>query len=197
MALKYHPVLSVISHSLRRLLYASCIAVCLPIGIFAGNMRSVEILEQGSFRSTVHTFAAAGGENVASGGGLKVVSSLGVSGVTKMKGGTYEMGTGIVGSGAVAVANLDRAHAFPNPFMPSRGHTWIKFSQLTKKCIIRIYTLAGELVKELTKDAAATDRFEWYPVHNKQGQDLASGVFIWYIESSEGQVKTGKLMVIK
>lgn len=143
-------------------------------------------------------FVALGTDSVKSDDGAFLMdTSLGTTKEPKMQGGEWTLGAGIVASGQTATSNLDRAHAFPNPFMPSRSHRAVTFTHLTPKVTIRIYTLAGELVKELTKDSNSTDQSEWYPVNNRQGQPVASGVYLWYIVSSEGQVKTGKLMVIR
>lgn len=142
-------------------------------------------------------FAGMGGEDSPTNGDRNVISSLGTTGVAKMKGGTYELGTGVVGGIVPSEANLDKAHAFPSPFMPSKGHTFITFSQVTANATIRIFTLTGELVKEIIKRSSGTDRISWSPVENEQGQGVASGVYVFVIEADSGQVKTGKLMIIK
>jgi len=141
-------------------------------------------------------FTAGGGEYALEGSGKSVVDSLGTSSASKMEGAGYVLGPGIVGSGPTPTSDLEKAHIYPNPFVPSRGHTKATFTQLTSQCTIRVYTLSGEMVKELVKDDA-TDKMPWSPVENLGGQPLASGVYLWTIESSEGQSKTGKFMVIK
>lgn len=142
-------------------------------------------------------FTAGGAEETLAGGGRNLVDSIGTSSASKMEGSGYTLGPGVVGSGQTPTSDLDKAHVFPNPFVPSRGYAdKVTFSQLTAMCTIRVYTLSGELVKEIKKDDS-TDRTPWAPVNNMGGQPLASGVYLWSIESSEGQVKTGKFMVIK
>jgi len=141
-------------------------------------------------------FAAGGGEVSMSVGGKTVAGSIGTSSASKMEGFGYALGPGIVASGPTPSSDLDKAHVYPNPFIPSRGHTKATFTQLTSRCTIRVYTLSGELVREFVKDDS-TDKMPWAPVVNMGGQPLASGVYLWAIESLEGQVKTGKFMVIK
>jgi hypothetical protein len=139
----------------------------------------------------------AGGGRKISLGGKEIVMSFGGTAVAKMTGGDFEIGVDIVGGIEPSQANLDLAHAFPVPYIPSKGHASITFSNLSANATIRIYTLTGELVKELIKNDPASDRIAWVPVENEQGQGVASGVYMWVIESSDGQTKVGKLMIIK
>jgi len=142
-------------------------------------------------------FVSGGGFLMPSNSGRTLISSIGGTGVPKMEGGAYKIGTGIIGGVGTSDVNIDNAHAFPNPYVPSRGHAGITFSQLTQEATVRIYTIRGELVQELFKSDEATDRLAWFPVVNKKGNDVASGVYVFVAESGEGQIKTGKLMIIK
>lgn len=123
--------------------------------------------------------------------------SIGNSGVATMSNGEWMVGTGIVGSGQAATPNLDSAHPYPNPYMPSKGHASVTFTHLPTQVTIRVYTLAGELVQEMSKNNVAADQVAWQPVNNKQGQPLASGVYLYTIAAADGQTKTGKFMVIR
>lgn len=130
-------------------------------------------------------------------GGYAVTGSMGGPAATKMTGGGYAMSPGIVAAQKPAAADLSAAHAFPVPFIPSQGHDKITFTALTAHVTIRIYTLSGELVKTLTKDSGSTDRMPWIPVANDQGEPLASGVYLYHIQATDGKTASGKLMVIK
>jgi len=44
--------------------------------------------------------------------------------------------------------DLSKVYCYPNPFRPSKGHTRITFDCLTSDIRIRIYNIAGELVKD-------------------------------------------------
>ncbi|MBI3297443.1 MAG: T9SS type A sorting domain-containing protein [Elusimicrobia bacterium] len=138
----------------------------------------------------------AGGGVAASGGGFRVAGSMGGASATLMSGGGFTVAPGIVASQKPAAGDLTAAHAFPVPFIPSQGHTQIVFSALTTRVTIYIYTLSGELVKTIVKDTATTDRVSW-DVSNDNGEAVASGVYVFYMKTSDGQTSSGKLMVIK
>ncbi|MFH2203872.1 MAG: T9SS type A sorting domain-containing protein [Elusimicrobiota bacterium] len=149
------------------------------------------------FTIVASSFVAGGGDLQPAGSGRTLLSSIGGTGIPKMEGGDFKIGTGIIGGVGTSGINIDNAHAFPNPYIPSQGHAGITFSQLTQEATVLIYTLTGELVQELFKTDEATDRLAWFPVTNKRGNDIASGVYLIVIKSGDGQIKTGKLMVIK
>lgn len=131
------------------------------------------------------------------GGAFRAAGSMGGSGATVMRGGGFLAAPGILVAQRTAQDDLNLAHAFPNPFIPSKGHREIVFTRLTAKVTIRIYTIAGELVKSIFKDSGASDEVSWLPVHNDSGQPVASGVYLFHVESTDGKTKIGKLMVIK
>lgn len=131
------------------------------------------------------------------GGGFQAAGSMGGAGATEMRGGGFLAAPGILVAQRPAQNDLDLAHAFPNPFIPSKGHREIMFTRLTAKATIRIYTIAGELVKTIVKSSGASDEVAWMPVVNAAGQPVASGVYIYHIESTDGKTKIGKVMVIK
>lgn len=92
---------------------------------------------------------------------------------------------------ATAAGNLADAYVFPNPFVPSKGHTQITFTNLSSGCKIKIFTLTGDLAKTLTGDGQVT-----WNAKNEQGEDLASGLYYFVIESSS-DVKKGKLVIVR
>jgi hypothetical protein len=115
----------------------------------------------------------------------------------QMEGGNYKLLGGAVAAEATfatAKTDLSAAHCYPNPFKPSMGHTKIRFTKLTRDIEIKIYTISGELIKTLKK-SDANDYIEW-DAKNSNGEDLASGVYLYLIKSA-GQTKKGKLMIIR
>src|SRR3989339_692945 len=87
--------------------------------------------------------------------------------------------------------NLKNVSVYPNPFKPSRGHTQITFDGLMRDIKIKIYTIAGRLVTEFTTTTEGT--YNWIP-----DSDLASGIYIYYIENNKGKNKTtGKIGIIR
>jgi hypothetical protein len=96
--------------------------------------------------------------------------------------------------------NVTDVYAFPVPFRPNGGNparygTWaegIKFVNLPTEGTIKIYTLSGQRVRQLDISAAS---MAW-DARNAEGQEVASGLYIWEIRSGTNQ-KTGKLIIIK
>ena len=101
---------------------------------------------------------------------------------------------------AIPDADLSPVYAYPVPFRPNAGNsarygTWaqgIRFTNLPGYGKIKIYTLSGELVRELPV-ALVTETWD---VKNTDGKLVASGVYIWEATAGSGR-KTGKLVVIK
>jgi len=140
---------------------------------------------------------AGGGSVLMTGGeGYSVMGSMGVPGVTSMSGGAYTVAPGVIASQRAPKPDVSLVHAYPVPFIPSRGHAQIVFTSLPAGANIYVYTIAGELVKKFVNQSG-TDELQWAPVENEAGEGLASGVYIFVAEGSDKSRKTGKLMVIK
>ena len=90
-------------------------------------------------------------------------------------------------------SDLNRVKAYPNPYRGNK-HSQITFNNLTANVKIRIYSLTGELVKEISEQEG--DKAYW-DVKNKQGEAVASGIYIYYITNPKGQEKKGKLAIIR
>ena len=95
----------------------------------------------------------------------------------------------------VAAINLDNAHVYPNSYKPSAGHTNITFADLTSHAKIQIFNIIGELVYEDEKDTP-TGELTW-DVKNNKAENIASGVYMYMITNNAGQVKKGKLAIIR
>jgi hypothetical protein len=85
--------------------------------------------------------------------------------------------------------DLSEAVVFPSPFMPSKGHQSIKFGKLTANAKVKIYTIAGELVRELSDDDG--DGLIIWDTKNRGGQNVASDIYLALIQG-RGQKKTLK-----
>lgn len=90
--------------------------------------------------------------------------------------------------------NLSASYAYPVPYKPSTGHTFIYFRNLAPDTTIKVFTIMGELVKELHADGTV-DPLPW-DVKNTDGDNVASGVYLYQIKNSFSE-KRGKLMVIR
>ncbi|MGH8015363.1 MAG: hypothetical protein ACREBV_04155, partial [Candidatus Zixiibacteriota bacterium] len=75
----------------------------------------------------------------------------------------------------------------------------IHFANLPHKCIIKIFSLDGDLVREIHHDADPNDptasHVEWGLV-SKNGLAVVSGLYYWVVESYDGTVQMGKLAII-
>ncbi len=93
-----------------------------------------------------------------------------------------------------AAGSATDSYAFPNPWRPGPDLT---FTNLPSECVIRIYTLSGEEVRELKhSDLNGLLGQEKWDVKTPGGKPVASGIYLWQVESSEDH-KNGKLMVIR
>jgi len=90
-------------------------------------------------------------------------------------------------------SDLSRVKAYPNPYKGDK-HSQVVFDNLTANIKIRIYTLKGELVREIKEQDG--DRAYW-DVKNKQGEKVTSGIYIYYITNPKGQERKGRIAIIR
>lgn len=91
---------------------------------------------------------------------------------------------------ALAKTQLDKIQVFPNPYFAHNRaeqnplQRFVTFSRLGGKAKIRIFSLAGELVKTLNYDdaVAANRTFIQWDLRNENGLPVASGMYIAHIE---------------
>ncbi|MEW5768658.1 MAG: T9SS type A sorting domain-containing protein [bacterium] len=95
--------------------------------------------------------------------------------------------------GLFIAKDLDDVVVYPNPFK-SEGHNVIRFEMLTDDVTIRIYNIAGELVR--IEEDITTGYFDW-DAKNDSGEKVVSGVYIYIITDDEGRIKKGKLAIIR
>ncbi len=95
-----------------------------------------------------------------------------------------------------------RVGVFPNPYIAGRSQetvNWqhfVTFNNLPPRVTIRIYNLAGHLVRTLQKDNPS--QFLEWDLTNENNWQVASGMYICYVEMPEiNEVKILKLAVIQ
>lgn len=81
--------------------------------------------------------------------------------------------------------------AFPNPLEPAAGQTTMTFSQLPPNSRLRVYTLSGVLIKDLTADVTGIARWD---ATNQSGLKVASGVYFVYLQGA-GDKRAVKVVV--
>ncbi len=106
-----------------------------------------------------------------------------------------------VNSLAEAKADVEKINVFPNPYFgvnlaePSKYVRFVTFTHLPKKATVRIFTLAGVLVRTLVKDDD-TQVLRW-DLLNGAGLPVSAGMFVAYVDMPElGKSKILKLAVI-
>ena len=90
-----------------------------------------------------------------------------------------------------APPGLDAARVFPNPLFLSRGQGYFTLRQVPAGTRIKIYTLRGELVYDMTADSTGSAR--WNAV-NGSGFGVASGVYLAILDTGSNR-KVLKLAV--
>jgi hypothetical protein len=96
--------------------------------------------------------------------------------------------------------NLERVSVVPNPYRG--GEVWdqpgggeIHFINLPRTAVIKIYTAAGDLVRELKHNDPVRD-FERWDLKNASGRLVASGIYLYRIESTVYQFQS-RFVVIR
>lgn len=131
--------------------------------------------------------------------------------------------------GPAANTSNTKVAVFPNPYKASaiwdgrkqsgirERERMIHFANLPGECIIRIYNLAGELIRRIDHSAATYDGSDiaWYAeyaddetvfpggVHSwdlvtDHDQAVATGLYVYVVENSKtGDIQRGKLLIVK
>ena len=104
-------------------------------------------------------------------------------------------------SADLAKTDIGLVNVFPNPYIgfnaqeTDKYNRFVTFTHLPKKATIRIFNLAGILVRTLVKDD--NTQFLQWNLKNEGGFPASAGIYIVYIEMPDlGQTKILKLGVI-
>ncbi|OQX87205.1 hypothetical protein B6D60_04405, partial [candidate division KSB1 bacterium 4484_87] len=104
---------------------------------------------------------------------------------------------------------LENIAVVPNPYVAAseyeikpnlisgRGDRLLYFIHLPAQCTVRIYTLAGELVKTLYHDSPFEDGSESWNLLSKDQMDIAYGIYIYHVDAPGVGEFIGKFAVIK
>ncbi|MCX6835096.1 MAG: hypothetical protein NTW07_08185 [candidate division Zixibacteria bacterium] len=75
----------------------------------------------------------------------------------------------------------------------------IHFANLPSKCTIRIFSLDGDLVREITHDIDRADplsNHDTWDLITRNFQQAVSGLYYWTVEDESGRTQIGKLAII-
>lgn len=109
---------------------------------------------------------------------------------------------GVVSSLDSLKEDVKKVNVFPNPYYgineaeTSRYTHFVTFSHLPKKATIRIFDLAGTLVRTIEKDSA--EQYQQWDLSNEEELPVASGLYIAHIEMPDvNKTKILKVAVIQ
>ncbi len=110
----------------------------------------------------------------------------------------------------IASNALDDIHVVPNPYVVTnilepldrqnprdRGPRRIYFDKLPNECTIRIYTISGELVKQIDHISSFDNGQAFWDLTTKDNFPIAYGVYIYHVDAGKLGEKIGRLAVIK
>ncbi len=100
-----------------------------------------------------------------------------------------------------ARTDVEAINVFPNPYNElfraegGADNRFVTFSHLPQKAVVRIFTLAGDLVKKIEKNEVG--QFLRWNLLNKANRIVASGIYLVHIDMPELQrEKVLKLIVV-
>ena len=98
--------------------------------------------------------------------------------------------------------NLDYIRVVPNPYIVHSDYNEteykrkIRFTRLSQKCTITIFTISGEKVRELEHNSSE-DGNAWWDLRSYNNQEVAPGLYIYVVETPSGNKKIGKFAIVR
>ena len=99
--------------------------------------------------------------------------------------------------------DLDNMSVVPNPYIvnsnyfnESPGNNLLRFTRLPNKCTISIYTVSGEFVTTINHDDPFDGNAFWN-LKNGRGEVIAPGLYIYVVETPDGEKKVDKFAVVR
>jgi hypothetical protein len=102
---------------------------------------------------------------------------------------------------SLAKNDVQKVNVFPNPYYGvnpeeiNKYQRFVTFNHLPKISTIRIFNIAGEMVRVIRKDSET--QFQRWDLANENGLPVGSGLYIAYIDMGELGTKILKLSVIQ
>ena len=93
----------------------------------------------------------------------------------------------------------DRFEGWENPELPAERSRAIHFANLPHKCTIRIFSLDGDLIREINHDyakGAPGSMHEVWDMISRNTMTITSGIYYYSVDSERGN-QIGKLVIIK
>jgi len=93
-------------------------------------------------------------------------------------------------SGIAPAKDLSEVTPYPNPFVIREGREKLTFDKLPYRAKIRIYTVAGELVREIESG----DKWDG---RNEEGFLVSGGIYLFFVTDPSGDKAMGKIAIIR
>lgn len=98
-------------------------------------------------------------------------------------------------------ADLENVYVVPNPYRgnepwdPAGSHR-VQFRNLPEQAEVRIYTVAGDLVRVLEHESTISGAADW-DLKNGQGQDVTAGIYMYRVTAPQGFEVRKHLVVVR
>ncbi len=98
--------------------------------------------------------------------------------------------------------HLSQVRVVPNPYIVTANwetdinHKSIHFTHLPDECVIKIFTLTGELVYTILHDDIFSGQEEWN-LRTMNRQEVAPGLYVYVVETPNFEKHVGKFAVIR
>ena len=102
----------------------------------------------------------------------------------------------------VVDSTINKVKVIPNPYMvESRfeepgGGNMLRFTHLPNQCTIKIYTVTGEFVTSISHDDSF-DGNEYWDLKNDSGESIAPGLYLYTVETPNGEKMVDKFAVVR
>ena len=106
--------------------------------------------------------------------------------------------------------NMDDIYVVPNPYVVSsniesldlqnprdRGPRRVYFANLPASCTIKVYTMAGDLVRTLNHEGSIENGIETWDLTTSDNFPVSFGIYIFHVESENGNETVGRFALIK
>lgn len=96
---------------------------------------------------------------------------------------------------------VDQDYSYEMGGYEGRAKTWsenkrlIKFIHLPSKCLIRIFSLSGDMIATLRHESESQGELDW-DLLSESNRTIASGVYVFTVESDYG-TQTGKFVIVR
>jgi len=110
--------------------------------------------------------------------------------------------TGALGAPTKVYQKEDMAkiNVVPNPYYGYHSGElnafarWVQFTYLPNKCTIRIFDLAGNVIRKLEKNSSETALLKW-DLKNEYALPVASGIYVYQVDAGDLGNKIGKIAI--